>query len=917
MVMREDFICRIADWAEENYLKKGKCISRLAFVFGGRRPALFLKKELGRRIKSAFISPAFYSIDEFTEYIVSKKHSFGKITDLEACFIVYTLLKDAASPILKGRDKFSQFLPWAREIIGFIEELDLEKIESSALENIQEKASIGYDVPESINQLLKSIISLRTGYQRILRDNQVYSRGFIYSLASEYVKDLDFSEFDEVIFCDFYYPHKAEEEVINVLCESKKARHILAQDASNPEYNLKILAGFDIHSQVSLAREILKKIDGLDKTVVVLPKPDSLIPLVSEISSYVPEFNVSMGYPLKRSSLYALFDSIIKAQETKKDNEYYSKDYLKVMNHPLVKNLRLSSANPAVTRILVHKIEEALSGIEEVGFSGKLFIELSELQNSRPLYDLALTTMKAMDIEVVYDELKEVLRQLNEIFFVSWEKLGNFSDFSFHLEKFVAILVNKSLISNYPLNLKMAERIYSIIEEMKFVSFSNELFPREDIFKIFQAKLDNTMISFSGSPLKGLQVLGLLETRSLNFDNVIIMDVNETALPNLKVYEPLIPREVMIGLGLNRLEKEEQIQRGQFKRLTSNAKNVYLIYAQDAEREKSRFIEELIWEEQKKKQALEVLNIPRVSFQVKVLPKRLEIKKVRSVIDFLKAFTYSASSINAYLACPLRFYYQYILGLREKENLLDETEAVDIGRFLHQLLEEAFARFIFKKPLINNNFRKEFFAVLDKKFSETFENKMKADAFLLKEILVFRMERFLDAEKERDVSKILALEKKFNTRIKLEDYFLKFEAVIDRIDELSDGSILILDYKSGAAGNLPSRDIGKIETAGFCREALKKTIKSFQLPLYLYFLDNAQRYKGAKINAGLYALKDLGLSVIFKKEEEFTHKDELMQVYLKALGALLKDILEPGLPFKADEEDPHHCASCPFFYLCR
>lgn len=915
--MRENLICKIADWVNEDYLKKGKDTSRLAFVFGGKRPALFLKRELGRRIKSSFISPAFYSIDEFVEYIVSKKDRFGKITDLESCFVIYAILKDSKSPLLKDREKFSQFLPWAREISGFIEEMDLEKIENSALENIQEKASIGYDVPENINQLLKGIISLRTEYHRVLRDRLIYSRGFIYLLAREYVKDLDFSEFQEIVFCDFYYPHKSEEEIIRSLCENKKARHILGQDTANPEYDLKIFSGFDTHSQAALAREIIRKIDDFDRTVVVLPKPDSLIPLISEISSYVPEFNVSMGYPLKRSSLYSLFDAIIKAQGTRKSDGYYSKDYLKVMNHPLAKNLRLSNSNPAVTRILIHKIEEGLSGIEEVGFSGKLFIDLPELQRSRQLYDLALKTMKGMDIEVAYDELKEVLRQLHEIFFLNWDKLDNFFDFSSYLEKFVAILVNKSLIRNYPLNLKMAERIYSIIEEMKFASFNREHFPKEDIFKIFQSMLENTMISFSGSPLKGLQVLGLMETRSLNFDNVIITDVNETALPNLKVYEPLIPREVMIGLGLNRLEKEEQIQRGQFKRLTSNAKNVYLIYAQDAENEKSRFIEEIIWERQKREQALGGLTVPKVSFQVKVLPKRLKIKKDRSITDFLNGFTYSASSINTYLACPLRFYYQYVLGLKKKESLLDETEAVDIGRFLHSLLEESFSRFIFKKPLINNNFRKEFFAVLDKRFSEVFENKMKADAFMLKEILIFRMERFLDAEKEREVSRILALERKLNTRIESQGYSFKFEAVIDRIDELTDGSILILDYKSGAADNLPSKDAHKIESLGFSREVLKKSIKSFQLPLYLYFLGVDERYKNAKTNAGLYSLKDLELKVILKKEEEFADKDELMRVYLKALESLLGDILEPDIPFMADEEDSRYCLSCPFFYLCR
>ena len=109
------------------------------------------------------------------------------------------------------------------------------------------------------------------------------------------------------------------------------------------------------------------------------------------------------------------------------------------------------------------------------------------------------------------------------------------------------------------------------------------------MFRIFMNKLDHKPIAFSASPLKGLQILGLLETRSLNFENVLILDVNENSLPKLKIYEPLVPREVMISLGLNRLEKEEEIQRYQFKRLLSGARKVYLIYEESSKKEKAGF----------------------------------------------------------------------------------------------------------------------------------------------------------------------------------------------------------------------------------------------------------------------------------------------------------------------------------------
>ena len=904
--LTENFIRNLGDFIEKNYLSQGKDISRLALVFGGRRPSLFLKKELFGKIKKSFFPPRFFSIDEFIEYILLKKEPFLRISDLDASFIIYNLARDIAPELLKGRKTFSRFLPWAREILAFIEQLDLEDIEAGALKNLQFKAAIGYDVPENINTLLKSIISLREAYHSSLKAKHTYSRGLRYLLASKYIEDCAFAEFDQIFFCDFFYRHKTEADIIKTLYDAKKAVLFFQEDKKeNPSYNLSLRTGFDVHSEAGLVRELLKDIKNLDKTVIVLPEPDNVVPLLSEISSQVDDFNVSIGYPLKRSALYSIFDGLFKAQETRKGDEYYARDYLKALSHPLIKNLKILS-DPSITRVLVHKIEEILLGIEKTPLGGSLFFKLTDIQTSRELYELALETMKRMDIEVSWDELKKVLKEMHQLLFYSWEKIDNFYDFSLSLEGFLEVLVKKSFLGKYPLNLKMAEKIFSLKDELNQAPFNKEPFPPGDIFKIFKSKLDSEKISFSGSPLKGLQILGLFETRSLNFENVIFMDVNESILPNLKIYEPLIPREVMISLGLNRLEKEEEIQRYQFRRLISSAKNVYLVYQERDDKEKSRFIEELIWEKQKKLNSLEAFSIPRASFRVRVLPRRLAIKKSPDILKFLKEREYSPSSINTYLSCPLRFYYQYVLGIEEKEDLLGEPEGVDIGTFIHELLEETFAKFIGRKPLITAKFRDYFFAALDKKFEDEFQKKMKGDAFLIKEILRYRLERFLDNEKERDVREIIALEKTFEDRIKLADGYFKFKAIVDRLDRLSDDSLLIIDYKTGSI-DMPA-DITRIEEAGFSREALKNTVKSFQLPLYLYFVDKT--YKEVNINACLYSLKDL--------QKKFSlNKKEIMAVYLKALEFIMLDILNPETPFRADEEDNRQCPYCPFFYLCR
>ncbi|MGE4356950.1 MAG: PD-(D/E)XK nuclease family protein [Candidatus Omnitrophota bacterium] len=935
----DDFISGIGEFIEENYLRKGKDLSKLALVFGGKRPGLFLKRELANRIKKGFIPPRIFSMDEFVEYLFAKRVNFMNINPLDGAYIIYELAQKITPQILTKRDKFYQFLPWAEEILYFFEQLDLEKIEDFSLRNIELKAELGYDVPEDVNKLLENILLLRKAYLDYLERENLYSKGRIYFLTAQYINEIDLSEFEDILFCGLFYLHKTELEIVRNIYAKGKAFLFFQGDMEewgslkriarelsitikpprrdNPDFKLSIQAGFDTHSEVCLVREFVKNLDKLDNTAIVLPQPSSLIPLINEITAFVKDYNVSLGYPLRRSALYALFKRIFQTQKTRKNGLYYTPDYLLLLSHPLIKNLSIEE-NPMFTRILIHKLEEVLRG-EGESRGGRLFVRLTEIENSSQIYKITLETIKGMGLSVDWYKLRGILKKIHEFFFNLWEEFDNFKIFSCNLEKFMDFLLQYSSLDDYPLNLKMAERVFEIIEEFKNARFSNVYFPQEEVFRIFQQRLDNEFVSFSGSPLKGLQILGLLETRALTFESVVVIDVNEAVLPNLRIYEPLIPREVMIGLGINRLEKEEEIQYYYFKRIISSAKNVLLIYQQREDKERSRFIEGLIWERQKKLIDKEIPAVLTASFELCILPEKTEIKKKNEVIDFLKKMEYSSSSLNLYLHCPLRFYYQYVLGLEEKEDIFDEPENVDIGRFIHELLEDTFVNFIGREVVIDKEFRTYFTSVLEKRFAEVFSNRMNSDAFLLEEILKFRMNNFLDNESKREVKEIVCLEKKFRGDIKLNGIRLKFQAIVDRIDKLSDGSLLILDYKTGTT-NLMPQSIEKIESGGFTRRSLKKTLRSFQLPLYLYLVDNRKPYKKERTNAGLYSLRDFtknqGISLLIE-EKELENKANIMKVYHKALEAILKEILDPMVPFQADDEEPYQCAYCPFTYLCK
>ncbi|MFH1423063.1 MAG: hypothetical protein ABIH42_10180, partial [Planctomycetota bacterium] len=425
----DDFIEKIAEFVTEN--TKGNDLSSLAIVFGGKRPALFLKKALAEKFRQSFIPPVFFSIDEFIQYLISKDKNIMRIPELEAAHIVYNIAKNKVPEILKSRNKFSEFLPWAREILSFIDQLDLENISSERLHNIEKNAEIGYEVPRSINKLLENIVLIRDLYHKKMQQIGKYSRGLLYLRASEKAKDIELVEFEQILFCNFFDLHATEKEIIKKYYDKERAtlffqkdkgiwskfeelsrffgHDIQPQEDIERKPNIKLYTKFNTHSQVEIVRELLckaKEVNG--STVVVLPQPDTLIPLLSEITFCSEGFNVSMGYPLRHSTLYSLFDSIFRAQKTRKKKAYYTRDYLAVIRHPLIKNLGVLG-EPVITRVLIHKIEEILSGMEESDIGGSLFISLSSMQKLDRLFDISLEQLKNMNLSVTRDDLEKVL----------------------------------------------------------------------------------------------------------------------------------------------------------------------------------------------------------------------------------------------------------------------------------------------------------------------------------------------------------------------------------------------------------------------------------------------------------------------------------------------------------------------------
>jgi ATP-dependent helicase/nuclease subunit B len=904
--------------------EKGTPLEKVALIFGGRRPGMFLNRELFRLHGKPLLSPVFFTMDEFASYIACRQDPCSQIGDLDADYFIYKLCRDKYPGLLREDKSFASFLPWAREIRIFIEQLDLQNIAKEKLKAVEASAAIGYAVPEPVNKLLENINGVKNDFEKYCFKERKLTHGLMYREAARSAGGI-LKDFEFFVFSGFFYFYETELAIVKTIMDSGKAKMLFQGDpkewpvlemnakhfgvkAESPKNNettpnISLYCGQDSHAEAALVRQVLEKIEDPENTLLVVADPAKLPVLLSAVSPLPADFNISLGYPLKRTIVFPLFDGIFRAQENKKGGLYYSRDYLKIMTNPVIKNLALNVGSTAI-RITIHKIAEALLGTVASPVAGKLFISLEEIINDQEIFE------QAEDLSgQPKDKLREEIKLLHKMLFQDWQDINTLAALAAKAGELVLTVNKFSQFSSYPFNVKAIEETLNLAETVSAASCSKEVFEQEDIFRIFRQFLESGQVSFKGSPLKGLQILGMLETRSLSFKEVLVTDLNEGTVPQIRQMEPLIPREIMITLGINRLEKEEEIQRYVFRRLIGGAEKVHLFYQEAGQNERSRFLEQLLWEKQKKEMNLQVFSPQKGVFRIEPALKQEKTAKTGAMISYLREFTYSPSSLDTYLNCPRQFYYKYVLNLQEKTDLLSTPEPREIGTFIHELLHQTFTEFLNKRPVIDAGFEAKFFRAFKKKFEEDFHPRLGDGAFLLESVLKHRLERFLRNEKERPVAQLIVLENKYP--YKIGDF--KLSAKVDRVDELNDGTLLVVDYKTGGKVELPSK-LQKLREMALDRPGMKKTIKTFQMPIYISIFRDSQQ--GREVNACLYNLRETRLSMCFKKEDP-AERTEALELIMAAGQHLLKEIIDPAKPFEADLSDTWQCEYCAFQYLCR
>ncbi len=897
------------------YSTEGEKIKDFCFVFPNRRAGLFFQKYLGEVATEPLFSPAIITIND----LFTRISGINIVDRLEALYRLYILFAELSG----SKESFDEFIYWGDVILADFDDVDKYLIDAEKLfANVKDLKDIDSDysflskrqleavqtfwsnflpVGESEKKLKfravwEVLYTLYSRFRESLEASSLGYEGMVYRMIAEGFRKNDQSadnlfksigEYRGVVFVGF----NALNECEKVLMKALKNRGVadfywdfegeLIQDVNNKAslFMRENIANFPsrlnldftvkhereievigIPSAVGEAKMVSKIVSGVGgglNTAVVLPDESLLMPVLYSIPENVESVNVTMGYPLRAGSIVSLMESIMALQK----GSFYYKRVLPVLRHNYLKMI----AGEEV-RLLIEKIIKG----------NMVYVEQAEFDR-HPL--LKLVFRHCPDIS---GYLLEILEYLNK---------------SAELTK-----IEKEFIYYF----------YTAISRIRDLKIPMNT---DTYCKVLHEFVNSTSIPFKGEPLAGLQIMGVLETRALDFDNVIICSMNDGTFPSRSPVNSFIPYNLRKGFGLPDYEFKDGVTAYHFYRLIYRAKKIYLLYDTRSEGlkngEKSRFIHQLKYHYQVPlKEHITTFNISSNKREPVIIEKDPAlVKRIGELFYKGGERVLSASSINTYIDCPLKFYFQYIKGIEEEESVSEGVEADTFGSIFHKAMELLYEDFKGKLvtreslSILMRNDKKIEDAITDAFFQVLKTKEIKGHNLLIHKLIT----RYVLQTAKYDISKApfeyVSSEQRESYDFTLEDgTIVPLKGFIDRID-IKEGTKRIIDYKTGS-GDLKFRTVQDL----FDTTSRQRNKIAMQMILYALML-----YDNKPVIIAPYLLREL-----FKEDSslEMIVDKELLEEFSGSLNNTLLKIFDSTSPF-IQTDDIVRCGYCPFSVICR
>jgi len=954
-------------------LLDGQNLSNCVVVFPGRRPAHFLRKQLFEKAGKSFEPPAIYSMDEFAAVLAEAAGAAGpEIGELDAAAIMHALeprLKGLGPLAGKAGTDLDWFLPWAFKAYSDFEEIkkELKTPRDLGAFDLSLEAGEGAGVfkrAKDFSAKFGGFSKLYAAFYEKLAADGLLTPALKYAAASApgAAEAAGLGEKGLVILAGFFLLSRSEQRMIEELFKLPNFR-LLAQEGPGLDARYEFLAkkglikaikpykaaapaegkftfhkAADTHSEVFALGQVIDKVKYSERDVIVIPSVDALFPVVHNILPEFAENNIAIGYPVSHTPVYSLVESIGRLLDRADGGAYFIPDYLDLVFHPYVKSA-LHKGSPELTRILFQVLQEHF-----LGRMGR-YTELAAIEKDPDFIGTALKRLEHYEDykAVTAAEISAHIKTIHDAVIRPFEEIQDIGDFAGKLLRLVSFVSSATTAYRHPYWEYFSGRFLALLDGIAGSRLARESFAaRPSYFKFFGSAVKGAVYPFEGTPVKGLQVLGLLETRGLKFRRVYFLDANADAL-NVSGTEDAVLSDFMRGLlGLPTCREREAARKYYFETLLGAAEAGHIFYRDNSKSEKSPFVEELLFRLEAGGADREKLE-NRVFFDLTFKNKEPSAApKTPWVMKKLAAAKFSPSALNHFLACPLRFYYLNVLGLREQEEMTEEISRASIGNIVHRALELYFMRGNrLGRPYKPGDFDAEKTAALaclkealagfhltdtDKGYGYVMRRQVEKR---LEDILRYHMERlsgFTPLATEVWLEADVALPSGKTARL---------AGKADRIDlRPADGAgekIVIVDYKTGSAAHVPAWH--SFDPAG-PRAGWMDTLRSVQLPVYVLMAMTGKAevapgtpdHVSAALKGRVVSDFDARLMLLGRQDiiEESLYKEyrrtlpdipSTFDKYKAAICTLLDEILDPALPFEPTKRE-EDCRFCPFKVMC-
>ncbi|RLD46528.1 MAG: hypothetical protein DRI86_02970 [Bacteroidetes bacterium] len=916
-------------------------------ILPNRRAKLYLTRHIANNVNEPIWSPEIIAINDFV-------YNNLKITETDNIELILKLFEVHKKIDPKNAQSLDQFTTWADLLLSDFNEIDLFLVSAkhlfSYLKDAKEIAQWNLEpdkLTEQERSYLKFYASLEKYYNEfkktLLTNNTAY-QGMAYRLLSEKANklDLDYSHiyiagfnslspseelifkkikenFNAKMFWDidrYYFENKSHEAGISLRRELKN------EDITKVDFignylssNAKKIDIYGIEgnlAQVKFAAQLIEKqLEDtnlkLEDTAIVLANEELMIPMISSIPESVDKFNLTMSYPLRLHPSYDLVMNILdlfknynfEAKEQKELSIYY-KFFLNFVQHPYIKEY-LNSGNSESTNNIISKINK--DNISKI-IINKEFINVF----GKPSDELLL----------LFDILKGVNNNVNSVL-----------DITINIFELLENQESESKPENAYFNhfIDIFTNLKDLLKEVNFIKKLTTL------SRWVQNTMNQAPIPFSGEPLAGLQVMGMLETRTLDFKNIIILSVNEGILPKTKPYQSFILFDIKKEFNMPLPSENDSIMAYHFYRLLQRADNVNLIYnispGQIQGNEMSRFIKQIELEMPLINPKIEISHQKvQFKFQSEDKVQDISVQKSPLIIEKIKNYAinkgFSPSSLNNYKKCSYFFYLQKIVGLKTDEVIEEQMAYNTQGTIIHETLEDFYKEYINKNITVDDlkKSKKKILNIFINKITEEFENlnTKTGRGLITKKILEQYLKNYINNEikyLEKNECHILGLEEKLSKElifnINKEKIKISFGGSADKIDK-NKNTIRIVDYKTG---KVEPRELSISIFRGFDQwENMfsEKYDKAFQLMMYAWmYWDN--KPVGYYIQSGISALKNNGEYYPLELYKEYSISEENISRFEEDLKLLIETLFDKETPFKQREND-RICINCEFKDVC-